>query len=864
MLSSQKAAPMSEFSERSRSGLSQASSVVTISSISTSLGTQTSRAMRKIHSFAKREQSIKRDPNSPVLIRGWLFKQDSAGLKLWKRRWFVLSDFCLFYYRDSREQNILGSIPLPSYDISAADPADRKSRKFSFKAEHPGMRTYHFSADTQEDMSGWVRAMNQSARVESQSSRCSSGEGLSLLPYVQRCSSFGDFTKSGFFPNSRSAESLEIAKLSEAGGAAEQYLVKSESGNLYEYHPLNGYRGGPAGDGQRREPPGSAQTVHPVRPGGGEGRGCGDALTITVTVPPSAAGVRDHPGKSPGGPEEGVGWPDTPDGGYLTPLSDTTAYSRGLLPTPSRALSPGRPSLPLPRGAGSPHSGSAEELETGRARARPHTPIGRFDVLPRSLPTGYFQPQTQLQSQLQAPGFPGVPGGFAVGYYVTSSSPRVRPQTPVGRLDVPPPGAGDHKAPSPGRFRGVPTGRQHGHRDRLSLAATEDGTTRVWSGQSPGRPPGLGLRPHTPADRVTVLPTDHYPLDTTLTRQPSWSAGAWTERCFTPQHSYLTRTVSTPRLSGNHTAPGLELFREHSSRSLRVSENQVDVLLTRLCGQDKLLQGLVAEADQLKAEKDKLEGVLEVTHCRMEEFSQQPGMVERISYQQSLLQEELIHTRAKLCDITTEVERAWGEYEGLENELYLLRASCDLVSRCGDPQEQVGARRQLRMTEDVMFGLRGNKRSFQTAIGAITQPVMSLPVSPLPHSPLPHSPLPHSPLPHSPLPHSPFPHFPLSLSPLPEQPSGLQTLSPWSPVGISPLPSPTAVRPVPDREFPEVPEETPHGPPCRGRSPPRSSPHLGNLPPPPSPPHTSRTSPKAGRGSRETIGTHRLMETFTR
>uniref|UniRef100_A0A4W3IY02 PH domain-containing protein n=1 Tax=Callorhinchus milii TaxID=7868 RepID=A0A4W3IY02_CALMI len=243
---------MSEFSERSRSGLSQASSVVTISSISTSLGTQvrdttpralhaapcgfwkdrqsmchththtrthtqhtrththnthahgpgkltrllfceqnqrtgdgvcvsdpfffffaklpsqTSRAMRKIHSFAKREQSIKRDPNSPVLIRGWLFKQDSAGLKLWKRRWFVLSDFCLFYYR-AGEQNILGSIPLPSYDISAADPADRKSRKFSFKAEHPGMRTYHFSADTQEDMSGWVRAMNQSARVESQS-----------------------------------------------------------------------------------------------------------------------------------------------------------------------------------------------------------------------------------------------------------------------------------------------------------------------------------------------------------------------------------------------------------------------------------------------------------------------------------------------------------------------------------------------------------------------------------------------------------------------------------------------------------------------------------------------------------------------
>lgn len=28
-----------------------------------------------------------------------LFFQDSTGMKLWKKRWFVLSDLCLFYYR---------------------------------------------------------------------------------------------------------------------------------------------------------------------------------------------------------------------------------------------------------------------------------------------------------------------------------------------------------------------------------------------------------------------------------------------------------------------------------------------------------------------------------------------------------------------------------------------------------------------------------------------------------------------------------------------------------------------------------------------------------------------------------------------
>nr|XP_015194943.1 PREDICTED: pleckstrin homology domain-containing family A member 7-like [Lepisosteus oculatus] len=75
--------------------LSQASSVATVSSLPA--GSKAS--VSKVHSFGKRGLSVKRDPNCPVIIRGWLYKQDSSGLKLWKRRWFVLSDYCLFYYR---------------------------------------------------------------------------------------------------------------------------------------------------------------------------------------------------------------------------------------------------------------------------------------------------------------------------------------------------------------------------------------------------------------------------------------------------------------------------------------------------------------------------------------------------------------------------------------------------------------------------------------------------------------------------------------------------------------------------------------------------------------------------------------------
>uniref|UniRef100_A0A672MPG6 Pleckstrin homology domain-containing family A member 7 n=1 Tax=Sinocyclocheilus grahami TaxID=75366 RepID=A0A672MPG6_SINGR len=141
----------------------------------------------KVHCFGKRDHSIKRNPNVPVVVRGWLYKQDSSGMRLWKRKWFVLSDYCLFYYKDSREETVLGSIPLPSYVISPVGPEDHISRKYAFKAchtgmrsyiynknsligsqaEHCGMRTYFFSADTQEDMNGWIRAMNQAALMQS-------------------------------------------------------------------------------------------------------------------------------------------------------------------------------------------------------------------------------------------------------------------------------------------------------------------------------------------------------------------------------------------------------------------------------------------------------------------------------------------------------------------------------------------------------------------------------------------------------------------------------------------------------------------------------------------------------------------------
>ena len=41
-----------------------------------------------------------------------------------------------------------------------------KNSVIGSQAEHCGMRTYFFSADTQEDLNGWIRAMNQAARMQ--------------------------------------------------------------------------------------------------------------------------------------------------------------------------------------------------------------------------------------------------------------------------------------------------------------------------------------------------------------------------------------------------------------------------------------------------------------------------------------------------------------------------------------------------------------------------------------------------------------------------------------------------------------------------------------------------------------------------
>ena len=58
-------------------------------------------------------------PNS---CEGWLLKLGGSGLtpKNWRKRWFVLKGFCLYYFKSDQDEQALGVITMPSFNIAAA------------------------------------------------------------------------------------------------------------------------------------------------------------------------------------------------------------------------------------------------------------------------------------------------------------------------------------------------------------------------------------------------------------------------------------------------------------------------------------------------------------------------------------------------------------------------------------------------------------------------------------------------------------------------------------------------------------------------------------------------------------------------
>ncbi|XP_008567523.1 PREDICTED: pleckstrin homology domain-containing family A member 4 isoform X1 [Galeopterus variegatus] len=475
------------------SSLSLASSASTISSLSNLSTKKPTRAVNKLHAFGKRGNAPRRDPNLPVHIRGWLHKQapppmsqqDSSGLRLWKRRWFVLSGHCLFYYKDSREESVLGGVLLPSYSIRPDGPGAPRGRRFTFTAEHPGMRTYILAADTSEDLRGWLRALGRASRAE--------GED-------------------------------------------------------------------------------SGQTRSPARPQPGEGPG------------------------GPGGPPEVSRGEDR----RTSESPEVARLSRGR----------GRPGLLTPSPTADLQSGSwirrARSPDLFTPLSRPPSPLGL--PRPRSAPAWRPPPSSG------------------------DTAPPARPHTPQSRIDVRPP---------------LDWGPQ---RQTLLRTSTRH---RGLSSEAPGgRPPRSPQR---------------------------WSR--------------------EPRIQ---PGPPLDLT---SHQSL-----ETDTLLTKLCGQDRLLRRLQGEIEQRQEEKEQLEAALELTRQQLGQVTREAGAPGRAWGRQRLLQDRLVSVRATLCHLTQERERVWDTYSGLEQELGTLRETLEYLLHLGSPQDRASAQQQLWMVEDTLAGLGGPQK----------------------------------------------------------------------------------------------------------------------------------------------------------
>ncbi|XP_070964661.1 pleckstrin homology domain-containing family A member 7-like isoform X6 [Oncorhynchus clarkii lewisi] len=757
---------------RPSSTISEASTAVTNSTVDTTSGSKGSRSSGRVHSFGKREQSIKRNPNVPVVVRGWLYKQDGSGMRLWKRKWFVLADYCLFYYKDSREESVLGSIPLPSYVVSAVEPEDHISRKYAFKAnhtgmrsyiynrstvidsqaEHGGMRTYFFSADTQEDVNGWVKAMNQAALMQNQTDslkRPSETSEKSEMPNtserkgVPQTNHVNNYTKTSREPRAdphlhSDGVVLEPADIRET---EEPRSFRNDTLNLIT-SKIPSLGGGSVEIEMDAVPPNSLPPLPSLTP---------DSASAPTSAPPSRVPSR--------APSRGAF--TLPPGACLrngTPTPEpngmgTGTYQRATL-TPQVVDSQRQVQ----------RRSALEQVEhwVKVQKAEHKGPPSRGGTLPRhSPPTAarqgeYKYAQDRLSHFRLGPSDPqgtGARDGGGIGgpgtvwqLYEWQQRHQFRHGSPTAPLYTPAP---DYPfGPRPPSTVPPSAPRSSSEVPRC-VSVPPDPSDILPPGPQSSRALSPPRRPHTPANRVVVMPQGgRDALDMPVAGSPRRAKSqlfkaATIERRSMPPSNYITHTVSAPSLHGKTVddtymqlkkdleyldlkVVGSQTLKE-ATRPVRVAESDVDVKLSRLCEQDKTLKELEVRICSLKEDKDKLESVLDVSHQQMELYRDQAAHLEKIAYQQRLLQEDVVHIRAEISSASTEMARAWEDYSRLESSVEQLRAVLEAhMNHSATPQEKTEIKRELWRIEDVMAGLSSSKANYKITIDSVQNPERKL------------------------------------------------------------------------------------------------------------------------------------------
>ncbi|KAM9568660.1 pleckstrin homology domain-containing family A member 7-like isoform 22-T24 [Salvelinus alpinus] len=780
---------------RPSSTISEASTAVTTSTVDTTSGSKGSRSSGRVHSFGKREQSIKRNPDVPVVVRGWLYKQDRSGMRLWKRKWFVLADYCLFYYKDSREESVLGSIPLPSYVVSAVEPEDHISRKYAFKAnhmgmrsyiynrstvidsqaEHGGMRTYFFSADTQEDVNGWVKAMNQAALMQNQTDslkRPSETSEKSEMPNtserkgVPQTNHVNNYTKTSREPRAdlhlhSDGVVLEPADIRET---EERRSFRNDTLNpITSKIPSLG--GGSVEIEMDAVPPSSLPPLPSLPP---------DSASAPTSAPPSRAPSR-APSRGaftlPPGACLRNGTPTPEPNGMGTGTYQRATLAPQVVDTQRKvqrrsALEQVEHWVKVQKAE---HKGPPSRGGTLPRHSPPTQPkfigLEAYQTLPktprRSPPTAarqgeYKYAQDRLSHFRLGPSDPqgtcardggGIGGpGTVWQLYEWQQRHQFRHGSPTAPLYTPAP---DYPFGPRPPSTVPPSAQRPSSEVPRCVSVPPDPSDILPPGPQSSRALSPPRRPHTPVNRVVVMPRgERDALDVPVAGSPRRAKSqllkaATIERRSMPPSNYITHTVSAPSLHGKTVddtymqlkkdleyldlkVVGSQTLKE-ATRPVRVAESDVDVKLSRLCEQDKTLKDLEVRISSLKDDKDKLESVLDVSHQQMELYRDQATHLEKIAYQQRLLQEDVVHIRAEISSASTEMARAWEDYSRLESSVEQLRAVLQAhMNHSATPQEKTEIKRELWRIEDVMAGLSSSKANYKITIDSVQNPERKL------------------------------------------------------------------------------------------------------------------------------------------
>ncbi|XP_045544471.1 pleckstrin homology domain-containing family A member 5 isoform X11 [Salmo salar] len=721
-----------------------------------------SRSSKKIHNFGKRSNSIRRNPNALVVKSNWLYKQDSTGMKLWKKRWFVLSDMCLYYYRDEKEEGILGSILLPSFRISMLSVDDHINRKYAFKATHPNMRTYYFCTDAAKDMESWMKVMTDAALVHSEPIRsrslkveqCGPQDVSNHITQNHRLV----LTRPEIQNNERNrteadSEHHTVAAITTvtAVTAEEEEDRKQRDAERYGFQK----------EGAERDRPLTKINSIKLQPD--------QASAVPADITP------DGPYRAPqvNGAED-----QSPGEMMSNPQPHRTPSIQGSITTPTPQYTHGEPE---PRTL--TRTNSMQQLEqwvrTQRVRNQDddtHS-VMSYQTLPRNMPSHRAPPAMPHYGD---PGYRTLPrNSMARPDSICSMSPSMYDQamglssadkrrsmrddtmwqlyewqqrqayTPTRPMSSTPRPCGT--LPSPKTM--INLSEHQGHHS--IPPSPSHGSLSMYGGYSPLHFPynhsssrsevafpvyrgdvTIDRRHRTPHLNQYAYPPDRRSMPAGI---PVQTITAQSLQGKTPEeltllliklrrqqadlNSVREHTVAQLmqlNLDGGHN-PKNDFLSHHLQRNLMYLDNQmspedyrehaymcspeevdIDAKLSRLCEQDKVVRIREDKLQQLHREKHTLETALLSASQEIEMSAGNPAAVHSVIQQRDVLQSGLLSTCRELARVNTELERSWREYEKLEGDVSLAKNNLlEQLEALGSPQTEPPSHQHVHIQKEL-------------------------------------------------------------------------------------------------------------------------------------------------------------------